>query len=55
MALKLPFVSCRSKPAELSDRKVLPAPGVAFQKTKNSFKNICQELEQNDFFMFNSD
>jgi hypothetical protein len=33
-------------------RKVLLAPVIAFQKTKNSFKNICQELKLNDIFLF---
>lgn len=30
---------------------MLLTPVIAFQKTKESFKNICQELELNDFFL----
>lgn len=48
----LPLCYLWFKPWDLSDRKVLLAPVIPFQKTKNSFKNICQELELNDFFFF---
>lgn len=50
--LTSPFVSRGFKCWDLSERKyLLPAPVIAFPKTKNSFKNICQELELNDFFL----
>lgn len=35
----------------MTENTLLPAPVIAFPKTKNSFKNICQELELNDFFL----
>ena len=51
MVLSSFLVFCGSIPWDLRGRKVLLAPVIAFQKTKNSFKNICQELELNDFFL----
>lgn len=42
---------CGFRRRDLSDGKVLRVPVIAFQKTKNSFKNICQELELKVIFL----